>query len=150
MSLWNRRDFLIASGAAMGVCSTLPAAMGAANAATTQLLPLHLIVADTRFTESHAFAAEAARAGNRVAWITGDITDLWYNELDLLWRENKVAIAGLTGYAAFFCLERFAWDRGLRVAFKEELQRTGSGQPSSLYRWIIAPRPERRIEGDSP
>lgn len=147
MSLWDRRDFLIASGAAVGAWSIVPAAIGAVSAQTA---PFHMLVADTRFLESHAFAAKATHDGNRIAWITGDITDLWYNDLDLLWRENKVAIAGLTGYAAFFCLERLAWDRSLRVAFKEELRRTGSEQPSSLYRWIIAPKPERRSAGGTP
>jgi hypothetical protein len=31
-----------------------------------------------------------------------------------------VAIAGLTGYGALFCLERLAWDQRLRVVFRAE------------------------------
>lgn len=148
-NLWDRREFMVAAGAAAGATAGLGAPVEAAAAAAVQRPSFHMIVADTRFAESRAFAAEAARAGNRVAWITGDITDLWYDELDLLWREKKVAIAGLTGYAAFFCLERLAWDRGLRVAFKEEHRRTDSGQPDLLYRWVIAPKPGHRIRGDA-
>jgi len=147
--LWDRRDFMIASGAAVGIWAGLFAAMGTANAASAPPRLFHAIVADTRFPESRAFAAEVARAGNHVAWITGDITDLWYKELDLLWREEKAPIAGLTAYAAIFCLERLAWDRGLRVTFKEEHRRAGSGGPDLLYRWIIAPKPQHRIQGDA-
>jgi len=147
--LWDRRDFMIASGAAVGIWASLSAAMGTANAASAPPRLFHAIVADTRFPESRAFAHKAARAGNRIVWITGDITDLWYNELDLLWREKKATLAGLTGYAAIFCLERLAWDRGLRVTFKEEHRRAGSGGPDLLYRWIIAPKPRNCIQGDA-
>ena len=138
MSLWHRRDFLIASGATMGSWPGLAAAAGAARRAGP---PARLIVADTRFAESRAFAAEAARSGQRVAWIAGDITDLWYEDLDLRWRSEKVTVSGLTEYGAFFCLERLGMDRGLRVAFKRE-------QPPSLVGWVIAPKPARRTEGD--
>jgi len=138
---------MIASGAAVGAWASLSAAMGTANATAARPPLFHAIVADTRFPESHAFAAEARRTGNRVAWITGDITDLWYSELDLLWRKKKAPIAGLTAYSAFFCLERLAWDRGMRMTFKEELRCAGSAEPSSLYRWVIAPKAQRRIQG---
>jgi hypothetical protein len=50
----------------------------------------------------------------------GDITDLWFNDLDPHWRRNRVAIAGLTTEAAHFCLERLAWDHGLRTVFRAE------------------------------
>jgi len=146
--LWDRREF-IAAGAALGAAAGLATAMETAAAAPAELTSFHMAVADTRFPESRAFAAEAQRAGNRIAWITGDITDLWYKELDLLWREKKAPIAGLTAYGAFFCLERLAWDRGLRVTFRDERQRTGSGHPDTLYRWIIAPKPGHRIRGDA-
>lgn len=130
--LWDRRDVIVASaGAAMAA-----AGFGAARlamAAPAKAARVHVIVADRRFAESRAFAAEAARSGQRIAWIDGDVTDLWYDELDGLWRRKRAAIAGLTAYGAFFCLERLAMDRGLRVAFKQEL-------PASLYNWVIAPK----------
>ena len=50
----------------------------------------------------------------------GDITDFWYNELDLAWRSQPQAIAGFTRHGPLFVLERFAWDRGLKVAFRAE------------------------------
>lgn len=114
MGLWDRRDFVMAAGAAVGAWSGLTA-----NSAEMALLPRFCTtVADTRYPASHAFAAEAARLGQRIAWIDGDITNLWYDELDVLWRSRKVTVSGLTAYGAFFCLERLALDRGLRVVFK--------------------------------
>ncbi len=127
MGFWDRRDFMMAAGAAMG---GLTLATGAAQAAPVPARPSGMIVADTRFAASRAFAAEAARSGQRIAWIGGDITSLWYDELDFLWHREKIALSGLTAYGAFFCLERLALDRGLRVVFKGEHRRLASGLAS--------------------
>jgi hypothetical protein len=104
----------VGAGAAAGL------AAGAARAAVLPAVPLYKVVADARFAEGLAFGAEAERLGRTVAWIRGDVTALWYDELDLLWRRDKAALVGLTEPAAFFCLERLALDRGLRVVFKGE------------------------------
>lgn len=123
---WDRRGLLKAAGAAAAAGSAL--GTGVAQAApAVHGLALYKVVADTRFADSRAFAAEAARSGRRIAWIDGDVTKLWYDELDLLWRGDKAALAGLTDHAAFFCLERLAPDRGLRVVFKGEHRRLASG-----------------------
>ncbi|MEI9887688.1 MAG: hypothetical protein WDN08_14530 [Rhizomicrobium sp.] len=106
-------------------------AVGTGVAKAASLLLSSIIVADTRFAASRAFAAGAAR----IAWIDGDVTVV-YNELDLLWRREKVTVSGLTAYGAFFCLERLAMDRGLRVAFKREHR----GAPV-LISWAIASKP---------
>jgi hypothetical protein len=45
------------------------------------------------------------------------MTQLWYSELQPLWRRELRPIAGLTAYAALFCLERLAWDHGMRVVY---------------------------------
>ncbi|MEJ0024857.1 MAG: hypothetical protein WDN01_02415 [Rhizomicrobium sp.] len=129
-NLWDRRDVLAAGGAIAGL---------AVVAAEAGPVPSSgIAVADRRFAASRAFAATAARGGRYVAWIEGDVTNA-YNELDLLWRREKIAVSGLTAYGAFFCLERLAMDRGLRVAFKRE--HPGA---SLLISWAIAPRPGRR------
>jgi len=86
----------------------------------------YLLVADTRIAASRDFAVEAMPNSERVAWIEGDITKLWYEELDTRWYDEKIAVAGLTEYGPFFCLERLAMDRGLRVAFKGSHRRDGS------------------------
>ena len=129
---WDRRAFILAAGVATGSLSALWLGTGAAHAAATPALPLHTVVVDSRFADGHAFAAEAARAGQRVAWIDRDVTNLWYDDLDLRWRDGKAAIAGLTEYGAFFCLERLAMDRGLRTVFKGEHRLLDSGAASHL------------------
>jgi len=123
---WRRRDVL-AAGAAIG---GLAAGISIADAETFP--PSDIVIADTRFAASRAFAA--ARDSQHVAWIGGDVTDV-YNDLDLLWRREKVAVSGLTDYGAFFCLERLAMDRGLRVAFKREHR----GE-TLLISWVIVPK----------
>ena len=127
--LWDRRDVLkaatVTAGAALGagVLQTMPA---------PYVPSFYRIIADTRFAESHAFAGEAAQYGQQIAWIDSDITDLWYNELDLHWRGDIAALAGLTEYGAFFCLERLALDRGFRVIFKGEHRRLADGAMSHV------------------
>jgi hypothetical protein len=113
--------------------------MGALAAGTAAAAPFSaagMIVADRRIAASGAFATEAARSGGRIAWIDGDITDLWYDDLDPLWRREKSIVSGLTEYGAFFCLERLAMDRGLRVAFRGEHRREGT---ASLLHTITGP-----------
>jgi hypothetical protein len=105
--------------AAVGAGTALGAASGARAAASPSDQP-YKVVADLRLPQSRAFAHEARRAGHRIAWTEGDVTGLWYEELDLLWRGRKAALVGLTGPEAFFCLERLALDRGLRLVFKGE------------------------------
>ena len=122
---WQRREFLAGVGVAAGLV-----AAGVADA--MPLPPAPMAVADRRFAAARAFAA----GRTRVAWIDGDISDLWYRTLDPLWR-TPVAVAGMTDYGAFFCLERLAWDRGLRTARK-----TGhrGGDAPLLIEWMFAPR----------
>ncbi len=127
---WDRRGFMVAAGAAMGGLAVATSGAVAIPAPASRV-----IVADTRFAASRAFAAAAG--GGRIAWIDGDVTDL-YGELDLLWRREKVAVCGFTAYGAFFCLERLAMDRDLRVISKQE-HRGGAAPP--LISWAIAPKP---------
>ncbi|HUJ47647.1 MAG TPA: hypothetical protein VLV55_10990, partial [Rhizomicrobium sp.] len=78
MTGWDRREILIAGGAA--------AALAAAPAMAASRAVRHIVVADARFAASRAFAETAAKSGARIVWTEGDITDFWRDELDLLWR----------------------------------------------------------------
>jgi hypothetical protein len=138
---WDRRDFMAMSGGALSALTALAAHSRPAHATPSPLV----IVADMRIPASRAFAAEAARSGGRIAWIDGDVTDLWYGELDLRWRSDKVAVAGLTEYGAFFCLERLAMDRGLRTAFKCEHRREGAGWAAQVARVALSARGPHRL-----
>ena len=133
MNTWDRRDVLITGGAA-AVFAAAPAA------AASSLAVRHIVIADTRFAASSAFAEAAAKSGARIVWTEGDITDFWRDELDLLWRHQKASLSGLTAQPTFFYLERLAMDRGMRAVFRQEVRQAES---RPLVAWRIAPKPVR-------
>ena len=50
----------------------------------------------------------------------GDVTQIWLHHIGPAWRDQPVAIAGLTARPALFCLEQFALSCGLRVVYHGE------------------------------
>ena len=127
----SRREFLQAGLAA----SVLPIAASAGESAPEALdkaPSFYKVVFDERFPASVAFAGEMKKLGMPVHGIKGDITDLWYYDLYERWKQGPVAIAGLTAHGALFCLERLAWDHGMRVVYRADVE--------PLISWIIAPR----------
>jgi hypothetical protein len=104
---------------------------------------LHLAIFDHRFAAGRQFARSSEARGIATRPIANDVTSLWYSELHPLWKQQPVAIAGLTTYGALFCLERLAWDHGMRVLHREQCDPrvAAAGEPNQLlYSWIIAPR----------
>jgi hypothetical protein len=81
-------------------------------------LQLERFVFDTRFAEAFDAAGEIERHGVVLAPITGDLMEFWYDELDLLWKERPMTLAGVATEDALFVLETFAQDRGMRVAYR--------------------------------
>lgn len=127
----SRREFIQA-----GLCvSLLPRAIpgdglapaSGIGAMKSNVQTIYRVISDLRFAPSVAFGLEAERLGSRLTTIQGDITDFWFNELSIRWKEGPIALAGLTAHGPLFCLERFAWDHGLRVVFRAEHQFVGSG-----------------------
>lgn len=121
----SRREFLQIGIAA----SALPLATQAARAAglpplaadeQAHAVRLYKVVYDTRIPASVAFARRAEASGVATYPIEGDMTRFWYEDLYHRWRSGPAAIAGLTAHGALFCLERLAWDQGLRVVFRGE------------------------------
>jgi hypothetical protein len=98
---------------------------------------LYTVLCDERFAESVAFAEEMSRHGTSVTRFRGDITDFWYRDLSQRWKADPVAIAGVTTHGPLFCLERWGWDHGLRLADQQDL--CVSGEHETLTRWLIAP-----------
>src|SRR4029453_3303581 len=90
------------------------------------------VVCDERFAPSVAFGLEAKRLGAEVVRTHGDITDFWFEDLSRRWKEQPVGIAGLTTHGPIFCLERFAWDHGLRSspARSRSCHHHSAGRPS--------------------
>jgi hypothetical protein len=128
----TRREFI-----EMGVLvSAVPLAAGslasAATAAPVEGTLPYKIIFDERFVESVAFGREAQRRGARVHSIAGDITSLWFNELDAQWKAQPITLAGLTAQGPLFCLEMLARDQGMRVVYRAEHVCSGSATTHSV------------------
>ena len=131
----TRRDFIQAGLTAAFVPAILSRDVSAVqflagSASTPPLNPVYKVVSDVRFDEGVAYALEAERLGGQVARIRGDITDFWFHDLSLRWKDGPAAIAGLTEHGPLFCLERLAWDHRMRVVFRE--------WNGLLVSWVIA------------
>jgi hypothetical protein len=135
----SRRQVLV-SGAALSGVALLP--LPAHGAVSELLAPgIELFVFDTRFDDAVALAQLAAEQGIPLAETSGDLMDLWYDNLDLRWKEAPMLLSGVTTAKTLFVLET------LRV-----VQRKGQGQgeltdtqlvpigDTQLVSWIIAPR----------
>ena len=129
----SRREFLQAGIAAC----MLPIA----GTAGTPSLRLYKVIFDQRFPSSREFAEEARSLGLSLHAIEGDITDLWFHDLSLRWKQEPAAIAGLTAHGPLFCLERLAWDHGMRVVHRASHVASVDGEP--LFSWVIAAKKER-------
>ncbi|GAM03455.1 hypothetical protein [Novosphingobium sp. MBES04] len=126
--MMDRRD-VIKLGAGASLTLGLPVR---ALAADTR--PVDLWVADSRYPLAGAPMAPALRAFS----IDGDVTDLWRDLVDPLWRQPGTGLAGLTGRDALFVLEQLAWSRGRRVVERASYAPQTDRLPQ-LVRWRIAP-----------
>lgn len=121
----DRRRFLEigAVGAAASLTAGLMAVTGATGAGGRQAtrpperggLRPDAVIYDERFEAARRFAVSVRSIPVPVQAMRGDVTQLWYSHLYPLWKRTPAPIAGLTAYAAMFCLERLAWDRELRM-----------------------------------
>jgi hypothetical protein len=97
-------------------------------------LAFHRAIFDERFAECRGFAAELHSAGVVTSAIRGDVAKLWYYDLRLHLRENRLPVAGLTDRVALFCLEELARDVGMRVIFRVDhiINQIGHTQHSAV------------------
>ena len=101
----NRREFVAASSAVAATLAYRPTP--AATATENRLsFDVSFVVFDRRFAASRAFGAAALSMNQRVHAIDGDVTALWTEHLDPLWRggwhdnTNKLGLPGAGGRAA--------------------------------------------------
>ena len=73
------------------------------------------VVFDERFQVPCAFGAGAAARRIPTAAIRGDVTSLFFDDLDLRWKRGPALLAGYTTRASLFCLDLLARDRGMRI-----------------------------------
>ncbi len=129
----SRREFLQIGIAA----SAWPLAAQAARAAGmppdmeaaagSHPVMLYKVLYDRRIAASVAFARRAEQDSVPTYAMDGDMTRFWYDDLHDRWRSGPAAVAGLTTHGALFCLERLAWDQGMRVVFRAVHTPTDSG-----------------------
>jgi hypothetical protein len=130
----DRRQILKAG--LVGSVLPLGALVSAAQAATP--LAIYRAIYDRRLESGRAFAAAAQARGWTTAAIEGDVTQLWYQDLDLRWRKGPAPIAGVTHPASLFVLDHLARSAGMRVISRTDLPHEGA------VSWLIAP-PARRL-----
>jgi hypothetical protein len=120
----DRRSFVNSTlvGAAGALLPASHSWAGVGSNRAIAVTPLYKVVFDARFPASVAFGTEARSLGLATHSIRGDITDLWFHDLDVQWKKSPAAVAGLTAQGAIFCLERLAWDHGMRVVFRGDHQ----------------------------
>lgn len=112
----SRRNFVTGCLATAGVAAAHAA--GAAADAVVGHSAVRLALFDTRFPAAVAFSRTIARSGVALAPFHGDVTAVWFEQLDPLWRCESIRVAGMTTPSTLFCLEQLAWDQGLRLAFR--------------------------------
>ena len=138
----DRRQFIQASAASAALVGVAAAAASHSIRAEQGLHP-DLAVIDVRFPESRNFGRALQRRGVTTHETRGDVTDLWYHTLHSRWSHRVFdPIAGLTAYSALFCLERLAWDHGMRVVYRElhwnEAASYVHGSPSEAAERVMA------------
>jgi len=138
----DRRTFMQTGAVIAGMATPIAGALSAATDAGG--VRFECFVFDDRFDEAVAAARQAATQGIVLAGFTGDLTRLWYDELDLRWRAAPMTLAGATTQQGLFVLETLAADRGMRLVHRAEhgrvVARTGRAEETTLLSWIIAPR----------
>jgi hypothetical protein len=143
----NRRQFIETGAAAAFAGAALAgieraaadprvAAASVPRSGPERLVHPRLVVIDERFAAARRFGAAMQWRGLPVHAIRGDVTEVWYERLHPLWKRTAAPVAGITAYAAMFCLERLAWDQGLRMIHREALAADATDRP--LHSWLIA------------
>lgn len=137
----------------LGHCAAIPPAAClsgvmapfGAGVANTAVLSLERFVFDARFSEAFDIGQHVADFGIPLSPTADDLMDLWYDELDLLWRERPMALAGVTMTEALFVLETLAMDRQMRVVYRGQHGVVEHGRiahelagPKSVVDWLGA------------
>lgn len=119
----GRRAF-VAGSAALAAAPAFPAMPGGQRSPRTALF-----LCDRGCEQRMGLAPPGAE----IIAIDGDVTALWRDRIEQLWRTSDVAIAGATRASTLFCLEQLARGAGRRV-----IQRDAIG-PGDRLLWTIAP-----------
>lgn len=117
----SRRHFIQYSLALSAASFPVVTAWASAAAPVTELPSLSRLarfVFDGRFPEAREAARHAAPAAAATVRVEGDLTALWYEDLDLEWKRGTMTLGGVTTRHGLFVLETLAADRGMRVVYR--------------------------------
>lgn len=110
------RRGLFQVGAALAASSTVFADGRTGGLALTGSTPPFATVIDGHSADARVFGQAAAARGLSVHPIGRDLADVYYGQLAPHWRQyGPASVAGLTGIAPLFYLERLAWDADMRI-----------------------------------
>jgi hypothetical protein len=108
----NRREILQAALAAAAVLPSLKAVAGA-----SATMALYKVLYDPRTRAGLTFAAAAKRMGVPLHATRGDVTGVWFDELQPEWNRRRTAVAGLTDFHSLFVLDMMARDARMRAVY---------------------------------
>jgi hypothetical protein len=126
----NRREILQAALATAVVLPSLKAVAGA-----PARMPLYKVLYDPRTRAGLTFAAAVKRMGAPLHATRGDVTGVWFDELQPEWSRRRTAVAGLTDFHSLFVLDMMARDARMRAVF------------IATHRWCDGDRFEHRLFG---
>lgn len=123
----NRRQFiqLLSASAASVTTMSTTAAEGPGSS-----LPVHL-VHDTAVEIGRSEIRQFLGKVDRFHRISGDVTSLWTDQLDGLWKKQGIITVGVTRHAEYFVLRTLARDHGYTI-IKEH-------SSDDFIIWTIAP-----------
>jgi hypothetical protein len=135
------RRALLKSGAAFSGAALLPGL--SARALNQTEFDIERFVFDSRFDRAVEAARGAAAQRIPLCEVSGDLTSLWYNDLNLQWKQRPMTLAGVTGEDALFVLATLAPEYRMRVVRRAEAGAAAVSGPAGmqllhLYSWVIA------------
>lgn len=104
-----------------------PLALGVTGAPLAATPAVDAFVVDRRFWP----AGKPLPEGMELHFVDGDVTALWYDKLDVRWREPGHVLAGRSGEDVLFVLEQLAFGRGRRVTTRQA--------KDGIVSWVISP-----------
>ena len=133
------RRSLLKTGAAVSGAVLVPGLSAAVPFDTAT--SLDRFIADSRVPDSIVAARSVAANGIQVSEVDGNLTSLWYDDLNLKWQQRPMTLAGITGEDALFVLSTLAPQYRMRVVHQEKIGLKEQLSQSSLaiYSWMIAP-----------
>lgn len=142
----TRRE-IMASGIAVTLLARASAAAAVSTAGADAQPQRRVFVAEAGIPDAVAATRTATGPGVVPLSFESDVTRV-YEWLDVELRTARVLVGGLTTPQALFAIERLAWDRGLRTAYRGLHRRVGGPAPS--HELLGSPAIVERIESIDP